>query len=320
MTLCFALGLIGWAATSALRKDSDSMEDVANHAMHNISDWLKVALIAGAVLLSVGVLDSAGRTLYWYLSANPATRFAFAGSLTAIFGGVASLTAFAQRVGVLLPGKPDGERPGWLLGAAARAAALVTLAGGLVITATFASGIASGFAPPCNAYIAHLSGTFCASSEHSPLLIGTGAAFALSLLFAFARVFINRSSHHALYSARLTRAYLGASNPRRLASARDELSGRSARLPGVLNDTHGLPDISAATLVMPGDDIPPGTYWKWPPAPGARDVTAAPADPYSCGAPLHLINVTINETVDGRSQTEQSDRKGLRHGARSVPG
>jgi hypothetical protein len=34
-------------------------------------------------------------------------------------------------------------------------------------------------------------------------------------------------------------------------------------------------------------------------------------EPHQHGGPLHLINVTLNETVDGRSQIEQRDRKGL---------
>jgi patatin-like phospholipase len=33
--------------------------------------------------------------------------------------------------------------------------------------------------------------------------------------------------------------------------------------------------------------------------------------PYASGGPLHLINVTFNETVSGQSQTEQQDRHGL---------
>jgi hypothetical protein len=33
--------------------------------------------------------------------------------------------------------------------------------------------------------------------------------------------------------------------------------------------------------------------------------------PYKKVAPLHLVNVTINETVSGKSQIEQRDRKGL---------
>ena len=33
--------------------------------------------------------------------------------------------------------------------------------------------------------------------------------------------------------------------------------------------------------------------------------------PHRHGGPLHLINITVNETVSGKSQIEQRDRKGL---------
>jgi hypothetical protein len=56
---------------------------------------------------------------------------------------------------------------------------------------------------------------------------------------------------------------------------------------------------------MDGDDMPAAQYWGW----HERDEALNSA--YALGAPLHLVNVTINETVDGRSQLEQRDRKGL---------
>jgi hypothetical protein len=92
----------------------------------------------------------------------------------------------------------------------------------------------------------------------------------LSVFFGQTWPFVNSSSQQMLYSARLTRAYLGASNP--------------ARLNGV-----------SISDVLPDDDIHLAGYWP-PPA--------------KTGTPLHLINVTINETIDGRSQVQQQDRKG----------
>ncbi len=95
--------------------------------------------------------------------------------------------------------------------------------------------------------------------------------------------FVNLSSHHRLYSARLTRAYLGASNPLRTGNPTTGASevplGRDRR------------DVTSA---MPGDQIPMASY-----------------RPHDFGGPLHLINVTVNETIDGISQIEQKDRKGF---------
>jgi hypothetical protein len=92
----------------------------------------------------------------------------------------------------------------------------------------------------------------------------------LTLASAFSTPFLNLSSHHGLYGARLTRAYLGASNRNR----------------------HG--GASPITDLVPGDEV-----------------TLAQYKPYENGGPLHIVNVTLNETVSGRSQIEQRDRKGL---------
>ncbi len=93
-------------------------------------------------------------------------------------------------------------------------------------------------------------------------------------------VFVNRTSLHPLYCARLIRAYLGASN----------------------KDRHLAGDDSSAGVSDPidGDDIAQEEYWR-----PSKDRF------WKAGAPLHLVNVTINETIDGRSQIEQRDRKGV---------
>jgi hypothetical protein len=101
----------------------------------------------------------------------------------------------------------------------------------------------------------------------------TVAAAVLSLLFGRTVRFVNSSSHQAMYANRLIRAYLGASNPRRFSS---DLSGRRLSDP------------------IPGDNIGLGQY-----------------APYASGGPIHVINVTLNETISGASQIEQRDRKGL---------
>jgi hypothetical protein len=51
--------------------------------------------------------------------------------------------------------------------------------------------------------------------------------------------------------------------------------------------------------VVQGDDIPQQAYWK------------ADGSCFKKGAPIHLVNVTINETLDADSQLQQQDRKGI---------
>lgn len=103
----------------------------------------------------------------------------------------------------------------------------------------------------------------------------------LSLLFITGSFlgFINLSSFQALYSARLTRAYLGASN-------------------GFRFDSSGSPaereDKLSVSDALPGDDLPLETYY-------GKDTLA----------PLHLINVTVNLTASLAGTLVQRDRKGL---------
>lgn len=106
--------------------------------------------------------------------------------------------------------------------------------------------------------------------------------FVLLVLFGILAVisgrstgFINLSSLHALYSARLTRAFFGGSNTSRLI------------LPG--EHSHPRP----VTTNHRRDYIQPSVY-------GSVDLPA----------PIHIINVTLNQTIDPRSQIVARDRKG----------
>jgi hypothetical protein len=90
-------------------------------------------------------------------------------------------------------------------------------------------------------------------------------------------MFLNRTSLHPIYTSRLIRAYLGASNWYR----------------------HGK-EGAGVTDVVSGDDISQERYWI---NPEERF--------FKRGAPLHLVNSTLNETLSGRSQVEQRDRHGL---------
>jgi hypothetical protein len=83
--------------------------------------------------------------------------------------------------------------------------------------------------------------------------------------------FVNRSSLAQAYAARLARAYLGASNPKR----------------------HS-PDTANITEVVAGDDVASVVDYR----------------PHEAGGPIHLINVMVNQTVDFTSQRGNRDRKG----------
>ena len=90
---------------------------------------------------------------------------------------------------------------------------------------------------------------------------------------------LNLSSLHQFYAARLTRAYLGAGNLKR----------------GVPWSTRpaASPDLKRVDEVVPGDDM----LW-------------ADYQPHKNGGPLHLVNVTVNQTQFIADSDFQPDRKG----------
>ena len=129
------------------------------------------------------------------------------------------------------------------------------------------------------ATIVHLA-TWTDRSWDSPInlnhfVLALSVVGILALLSGTSSGFINLSSLHLFYSSRLTRAYLGASNNSRLEDAVDFTSGSS------IKENHS------------GDYIQPEIYSR--------------AD---LPAPIHIINTTVNETIDPHSELVARDRKG----------
>jgi hypothetical protein len=112
---------------------------------------------------------------------------------------------------------------------------------------------------------------FAPMSGNWKLMLVVATSFAASWIFSRSFGFVNLSSLQQMYAARLARAYLGASNPERRRHANHDM-----------------------TELIPGDDLPLDGY-----------------APHANGGPLHLINVTVNETLSGKTQIERRDRKGL---------
>jgi choline dehydrogenase-like flavoprotein len=104
-------------------------------------------------------------------------------------------------------------------------------------------------------------------------VLATVLALLISLILSNRKAItvVNRSALAPTYAARLARAYLGASNPDRR-----------------------RPEGANVTEVIGGDDVPTMPDYR----------------PFEGGGPLHLINVTINQTVDFTSQRGNRDRKG----------
>jgi len=238
---------------------------------HELSVWLRNGLLTTAALAGVVLLDSWAQTLY--------ARHAFGEGLLwlapPIAATAAALAAFAQKLLASWPGLASDRRIPLPLGALAFLAALVLLLALVLPVFVAAHAIAwRGLAPP--SAICTAMGFGCAPSSAEPqpwtlgLAIAFGVALGLDVLFARTWSFLNQSTQAPLYGARLRRAYLGASNA------------------GRFDDGSRSP-----SLDHPGDDFDFRGY-----------------RPERAGGPLHLVNVTVNETVEGRSQVEQRDRKG----------
>jgi len=101
------------------------------------------------------------------------------------------------------------------------------------------------------------------------------------------REFLNRSSLYTFYRARLVRSYLGAANPARFPGAP---GGAAAAMAPVQSGAQPL----AVADTQAGDDVPMAAY-----------------APHLAGGPVHLLNVTINQTRDPKGDLFNRDRKGL---------
>ena len=226
---------------------------------NRLSRWLGNSLIALAVVLIVAGVNYAGaRTFHAVLVHHSSWRLAGLGAaVTAAFALVQRIKLAFEKLSADVSRKTVKKLA---LVVAALGIWAVILAG----WSAFAHFLA-GRIPDHGAFPVHLA-LF--------LLFLYGLAWVMGLH----RGFVNFSSQHSLYSARLTRAYLGASNPNRD------------------HTCHPL------TESDPGDDISMAAYWGW-----HQDMQERPC---ARGAPIHLLNITINETVDGRSSIQQLDRKG----------
>lgn len=273
----------------------------ANAARRQLTEWLAISLAGLAFLAALGVVDSLGQLLYMLTHEDGAIF------LAAVASASASAILLSQRMSLirklLASFLGDGSfsiPSGLLIWLIASIAGL----GLLVMVNTASHALAWSFERPLEAVQQVATASAGSSAAHTradsgdeaevrPWLLhgrqlterstaagwkvpAAAGALLLTMSWLIGGVwsFVNRSSHHSLYAARLKRTYLGASNPDR---------------------QH--PDSVPVTEPLPDDDFSMDQYWS----PGA----------HAGGAPLHLINVTINQTVSRRQGTVNRDRKGI---------
>ncbi len=237
-------------------KDNACANSVRNYRVQ-ITRALGRAMAALAVLGFLALLVTAAQALYSYLHDLRAL-----GSLLLLVG----LVWLVRRLALL---KDEKRLPGWMHKLPLDVLALI--AGGLLLSLLC---LCWGLLVQ---WIAHDGGLV--SGDHA-------VAWRLAALSLLAAVlthisgrfigFLNTSSLQAFYSARLIRAYLGASN------------GRRFNGPAAQRRTY-----MSVAEPMSSDDLSLQQYYASPSA-----------------GPVHLINVTMNLTVDPAEQLVQRDRKG----------
>jgi hypothetical protein len=282
LTLAVVCALIAFArAKPAGGEVPDNQNiDPSDIAGNLLSRALKVALVTGFGLLGFALIDTLGQTAYVQGFSNWKWLVPLAGPIAL----ATPLAPFAQWVVANLGGKSGAKSISIPLGIVAGIGAAMVIIPVLILLDGLSHAVAYAWQWPLApaGFVQAAGYQMPVRMQSVPLICVLIAAFILSWLASRSRRFLNSSSLHALYTARLVRAYLGASNPERYSDRR-----------------HPVTDPIA------DDDLAQEEYWK------ATSDEANGDNVYGKSAPIHLLNVTINETYDGRSELEQRDRKGL---------
>ena len=294
--------LVAAGAIAVLRQAPQARLDLKS-LRTRFTGWLRWTFQAFLGAAGLALLGTIGQTVYAYLSLEPgAGAGAFAGATSL----VAAIVAGARLLFKWLGTGNKRVHPKIPLGALAGTAAvlLLLLTGGawavLVQSALWGGGpppaIPGEFASEGPRAWTRASGIEVSPWGRNPRtvvldtagtrLVAAGKPVAtargwMSVLLAGAGFlalttglfinFLNMSSLHQFYAARLTRAYLGATNRDRFKANR----------------------VMAVTSPLPTDTIPLAAYYD-----------------ERLAAPVHLINVTVNQTRPSEGQLVQRDRKG----------
>ena len=231
---------------------------------------LAVCLRAAALLALAGLVDRVA----WFM-AFEYRSLGRAGLLLAI--AAAAIRAVLPLLSSLLPGRSSTGMLLWLGRLAGYAFAFTLCAWWVSIVDVAALGAAFQHAGPNFAEALAMVAVLGLPALGYALVTGRNI------------VFLNLSSLHSFYRARLARSYLGAANGKRFGQAR----GLDAR------NTVPDPMPSFPAKVSIGDPQPDD------------DIALADYRPQQHGGPVHLINACINQTRDPRGGLFNQDRRGL---------
>ncbi len=246
-------------------------------ARQKLTSWLATATTITLALLAVAAVDSLGQAGYVWWETDRAK--AGAGG-----AGLAALAFIVWRAAGWLAAK-DVKGVAAIVLRYRKPIAVLLAVCSLLLLAAIASALiqaivwSNGWPQP------DANGRFGAPASHDGLLLG--ATIVIALLFSLVWLsvgFLNNSTLFRFYAARLVRTFLGAANFQRLRDLAEALRKQDEAA-------------SAGLFVSqsrPGDDITLRSYYAG-----------------ISGAPLHLINATLNESVSRTSNLQREDRKGM---------
>ena len=262
--------LIVAVAVSLLVHSSEDDPSGDRGYRNRLSRWMTASLVACAAIAMLALIDTLGQSAY---------ALAWGGlfqqkTIGSVLAAIVSLVGAAQALPRFLDTEQRSRRVRLPVSILAGLAAIVVLFLLFTSLSAVSHGVARHWKPPIED---PACATMSCAPPPLPRLDGAATAKAtivlvvVSFFCGISLPFVNLSSLSQFYSARLSRTYIGASNPERQKGAGVNLT----------EEVHG-------------DDLAIDRY-----------------APHEHGGPLHLINVTLNETVGGQSQIEDRDRKGL---------
>jgi hypothetical protein len=233
-----------------------------------VTRWLTNTLIIVVGIALFATVESAGQTLYLWLITNESKPLTLM-SLSAV--GVAVVAALRQFAPMLSKPKTSSILSSLSLNMVLGMIGVPLLFALMIAWQCTATAIFFAGVPPMDT-VADSAVENIFVAQVFPWIVLAFCIFATIAAGVFLG-FINLSGLQTMYSARLTRAYLGASNQQRFAT-------KSTRQ----NVTEPHPD----------DDFSFESYYQTPHR-----------------GPAHIINVTINATTGSGDQLTQRDRQGL---------
>jgi hypothetical protein len=246
--------------------------------------WLRSSLYVAFALAGIGVVDSLGQSVF--IGVVRDNLFAW-GS-----GGAGVLVAFVaiQRAADWIGGESGTKFKRFVAHNYKLVALIVALAVLIALAAVHAAVLQSicwsDHLPRWRAQApidwADVSPTRADAPTHNEALRWTwGVWSVIAVCIGLSIGFLNNSTLHRFYASRLMRTYLGAANFSRMRQFGRERYAAA---------TYG----STVVQTHENDDIRLDTYYRAPTA-----------------GPLHIVNVTLNESVSRTSNLQREDRKGV---------